>query len=124
MQLTCKIILSFVLLLLGTVCGEAVLQAQCPMVCRQDFTISLGANGEAVLNPAFALVSSTDGCTEGFMIEIIDVNSGYIYGSVANATMIGADLIFKVTDNATGNNCDGALTVEDNSPPPCPFAHQ
>lgn len=117
MQLTCKIILSFVLLLLGTVCGEAVLQAQCPMVCRQDFTISLGGNGEAQLLPAFALVSNTDDCTEGFTIEIIDVNSGYVYGNIANATMINADLIFKVTDNATGNNCDGALTVEDNSPP-------
>lgn len=117
MQLTCKIILSFVLLLLGSVCGEAVLQAQCPMVCRQDFTISLGGNGEAELNPIFALVSSTDGCTEGFTIEIIDINSGYVYGSVADATMINADLIFKVTDNATGNNCDGGLTVEDNTPP-------
>ncbi len=112
-----KIFVIALLFLLGTAIGESILRAQCPMVCRQDFTISLGGDGEAVLTPEVALSSATGGCTEGFTVEIIDNLSGYSYGDTADATMIGADLMFKVTDNATGNNCEGGITVADNTPP-------
>ena len=112
-----KIYFIIVLFLLGAAAGESVLRAQCPMVCRQDFTVSLGADGEAELTADVALSSNPAGCTAGFTVEIIHVVSGYNYGSTATEYMIGEDLYFKVTDNATGNNCTGNIAVVDNTPP-------
>lgn len=112
-----RTLMFLVFLLLGVFWGNSVLFAQCPMVCRQNFNVSLGSDGTATLTPDIVLNTSTEGCTEGFTINIIDANSGYQYGSVATAQMIGVTLMFNVIDNATGNNCDGNISVLDNTPP-------
>ena len=81
------------------------------LTCNDQLNISLDANCNFTLNPD-ALLEGQPVCAESFIYEINDEPAVAV-----DASYLGQNITFRVTNTATGNSCWGNALIEDKLAP-------
>lgn len=104
--------------------------AQCTIVVNDQVNVGLNSDCEAVFGP-LALLEASPGCSAPYTIEIfkngqlVESNGGsgqvtmdgFVMGTSTTYPLINEMFVFRITENASGNNQMGNVWVSDNQAP-------
>ena len=89
---------------------------QCTLVCNDQVQVSLDQTGMAIVLPDMILDGEETACPGPKTVEVM-IPSGSMMHDTVTCQFTGEVLNVRVTDNATGNFCQGTILVEDKLPP-------
>jgi HYR domain-containing protein len=88
--------------------------SQCSLTCNSTVQISLDVNCLAEVSPDDILEGSSSGCNGTFSVQIFDASGDIIpTNPFVDGTYVGQILTTRVTHDASGNYCEGAIDVRD-----------
>lgn len=90
--------------------------AQCPLTCLSQVSLSLAPDGTGLFTPANGLASLPPACAPDYAVSLFDENQMPI-GNPVDCSRTGQNLFFHVTYLPTGNYCWGRVLVEDKIAP-------
>jgi len=106
-------ILGFILLLV--LCTSDKLIAQCDIICF-DVTVGLGDDCLDTLSLDLLGTDVSD-CDGPFTFELLEADQTPLGTDIIDASMIGMNLAYSVTDSTTGNSCWKFILIEDGGGP-------